>query len=134
MGFKFTTSKDYDSIEVELIKFPHAFQAKCEEYVAEGNAKDIEDAKRQLKDCRIDLELFYDKHNGLFGVESEATENHATIVSPYTGEEGEEPHVCPECDTENCRPYLDVTDCGDVEGWQCDDCGFQGSEALFTEF
>lgn len=87
MGFKLNHQDDYDSIEVKLSKFPYVFKTKCEEYVEQGLATDMDDAAKQLKDCTIELELFYDKHYGLFGVESEAVESISDeMVSPYTKE------------------------------------------------
>lgn len=90
MAFKLNTLNTYDSVKIKLIDYPEAFKAKCEEFVEEGIATDIADAERQLKDCEIDLQLVYDKHLGLFGVEAEAIESCASdIVSPYSGENAE---------------------------------------------
>ena len=87
MGFKLNHKGDYDSIDVKLIKFPYAFKAKCEEYVEQGIATDMDDAANQLKDCTIELELFYDKHSGLFAVESDAVDSISKeLVSPYSKE------------------------------------------------
>lgn len=85
MAFKLNTLNSYDSINIKLIDYPEAFKAKCEEFVEQGLATNIEDAKLQLKDYEIDLQLVYDKHNGLFAVEAEAVESCAEdIHSPYT--------------------------------------------------
>ena len=45
----------------------------------------------------------------------------------------EKEHICPNCGSTNTRYYLDITDCGDKEGWQCDDCGYQGYEEEFID-
>ena len=147
MAFKLTETDDYDRIDIRLINFPHAFKAKCEEYVKQGIASNMEEAKEMLADCVIELELFYDIENGLFGVESEAIESASEIiVSPYTGQvaestnegndeetEEEKEHICPNCGSTNTRYYMDITDCGDVHGWLCNDCGFDGDEDDFLE-
>lgn len=91
MAFKLNTLDPYDSIKIRLIDYPEAFKSKCEEFVEQGFATNIEDAKHQLEDCEIDLQIVYDKHNGLFAVEAEAVESCASdIHSPYTGDIAEE--------------------------------------------
>ena len=91
MAFKLNTLNTYDSVKIKLINYPEAFMAKCEEFVEEGIATNIEDAMEQLKDCEIELQLVYHKHYGLFGVEAEAIESCASdIVSPYNGKIAEE--------------------------------------------
>ena len=91
MAFKLNTLDTYDSINIKLIDYPEAFKAKCEEFVEQGIATDMDDAAEQLKDYEIDLQLVYDKHYGLFAVEAEAVESCAEdIYSPYTNEIAEE--------------------------------------------
>ena len=91
MAFKLNTLDTYDSIKIRLIDYPEAFKSKCEEFVEQGIATDMDDAAEQLKDYEIDLQLVYDKHNGLFAVEAEAIESCASdIYSPYTGKGAEE--------------------------------------------
>ena len=46
-------------------------------------------------------------------------------------EDEDEEYVCPECGSTDCRYYLDVTDCGDIEGYHCNDCGYEGSKSEF---
>ena len=90
MSFVLNTLNSYDSIVIKLIDYPEVFKAKCEEYVEQGLASNVEKAKELLKDCEIDLQLVYDKHLGLFGVEAESIESCASdIVSPYSGENAE---------------------------------------------
>lgn len=90
MAFRLNKNEDYDSLTIRLINFPHAFKAKCKEYVEQGIAKNMEEAESLLKDCEIELELFYDINNGLFGVESEAMDSLSDeMVSPYTSEVAE---------------------------------------------
>ena len=91
MAFKLNTLNTYDSVKIKLINYPEAFMAKCEEFVEEGLATNIEDAMEQLSDCKIDLQLIYDKHNGLFAVEAETVESCSEdIYSPYANEIAEE--------------------------------------------
>lgn len=127
---KLATSSDYESINVKLINFPKAFKAKCEEFISQGIAENMADAEEQLKDCEIELELYYHKDYGLFGVESGAVESSCDIYSPYTGEECEREMECPHCGSNNIRTFLDV-DCDDLchsddNGYMCEDCGYQG--------
>ena len=91
MAFKLNKLNTYDSITINLIDYPEAFNAKCEEFVEQGLATDMDDAAEQLKDYEIDLQLVYDKHYGLFAVEAEAIESCASSIhSPYTGKIAEE--------------------------------------------
>lgn len=91
MAFKLNTLDAYDSITINLIDYPEAFKSKCEEFVEQGIVTNIEDAKELLSNCEIDLQLVYDKHNGLFAVEAEAVESCAEdICSPYNGKSAEE--------------------------------------------
>lgn len=91
MAFKLNTLNTYDSIKIRLIDYPEAFKSKCEEFVEQGIVTNIEDAKELLSNCEIDLQLVYDKHNGLFAVEAEAVESCAEdICSPYNGKIAEE--------------------------------------------
>lgn len=80
---------DYESIMVRLTKkkYPIAFNAKVEELMESGAFDDRQKAEEWVENTPIELELYYDKHSGLFGVEAEAIEYGATdICSPYTGE------------------------------------------------
>ena len=91
MAFKLNTLDTYDSIKIRLIDYPEAFKSKCEEFVEQGIVTNIEDAKEILSNCEIDLQLVYDKHNGLFAVEAESVESCAEdICSPYNGKIAEE--------------------------------------------
>lgn len=135
MAFKINKCGREEVVEIRLIDYPIAFQTKCEEYVEQKLAKNIEQARELLKDCVIDLEIMYEKDSGLIGIESGALESHIDVVSPYTGELGEYPHFCPECGSENVRAFFDA-DCddlahGDASGWACADCGHTGEEYDF---
>lgn len=73
---------NYESIGVIKVtkdKFPIAFQNKIEELKAQGFDDD------SIKSFDIELEIYYEQDNGLFAVESDAVENGAQIVSPYSG-------------------------------------------------
>ena len=83
------SADNYESINVVLTKdrYPIAYRAKMEELVEQGCYETIEDAEIDNPRIDIDLELYYDKHSGLFGVESGAIEYGAeSICSPYSGE------------------------------------------------
>lgn len=86
---KANPADNYDGIEIKLSRDfnPIAYQAKLEELVEQGLYTTIEDAESDYPSITIDLELYYDKHHGLYGVESGAIESDAeSICSPYTGE------------------------------------------------
>lgn len=80
---------EYESVRVIIDKeqYPIAYRAKIEELVEQGCYDTIEDAEQDNPNFDIELELYYDKHSGLFGVEAEAISSDATsICSPYSGE------------------------------------------------
>ena len=88
MGVKINY-ENYESISVLLTeeKFPIAFKNKVDELMEQGAFNNIEEAKKWVKTNPIELELYYDKHHGLFGIEAEAVEACGEdFVSPYTRE------------------------------------------------
>lgn len=89
MAVKINRGEDYESIEVILTeeRFPIAHKLKVEELMEQGAFDTIEQAKEWVNTTPIELELYYDKHSGLFGVESDAVESCGeTLCSPYSGE------------------------------------------------
>lgn len=66
--------------------FPIAFQNKLNELMEQGAFDSEEEATRWIESNPFILEIMYEKHSGLFAVESEAIES-GIIVSPYSGEE-----------------------------------------------
>ena len=79
----------YENFVVRLSRHnnPIAYQAKLEELVEQELYKTINDAEIDNPYIDIELEMYYDKHHGLFAVESGAIESDAeSICSPYTGE------------------------------------------------
>ena len=79
----------YESIDIKLSRNsnPIAYQTKLEELVEQGLYETVEEAEQEYPTITIELELYYDKHHGLFAVESDAIESNAeSICSPYTGE------------------------------------------------
>lgn len=87
MAVKLNTSDNYESIKVTLSKgeYPIAYNNKIEELVEEGLYKTTEDAENDNPTIEIEMEIYYEKHYGLFAVESGAVES-GTIYSPYTSE------------------------------------------------
>ena len=79
-------------IKVQLSKehTPVAYQKKLEELVETGAFDTQEEAEKWLNQNPIVLEIYYEKHQGLFAVESEAVES-CELVSPYTGNKLVEP-------------------------------------------
>lgn len=77
---------EVNAITIDLNDYPALAKLKREELAECGMSnEEIEDF---MKDCKIDLELFYHKGSGLFGVESGAVESCTTggLYSPYDGE------------------------------------------------
>lgn len=71
--------------------YPVAFQNKVDELMEQGAFETREEAEKWVKSTPICLEIYYEKHHGLFAVESEALEASAeAICSPYTKEEFED--------------------------------------------
>lgn len=83
------SADELESINVVITKdrYPIVYRRKMEELVEQGAYKTIEDAEIDNPRIEIELELYYDKDWGLYGVESEAISSSAeSICSPYTGE------------------------------------------------
>lgn len=72
-------------IEIRLCpeKYPIAFKNKVDELCEQGCFETREEAIRFVLETPIQLEIVYEKHLGLFAVESEALEN-GICTSPYT--------------------------------------------------
>ena len=87
MAVKLNNYDNYESIKVTLSKgeYPIAYNNKIEELVEEGLYKTTEDAENDNPTIEIEMEIYYEKHYGLFAVESEAVES-GTIYSPYSTE------------------------------------------------
>lgn len=77
---------EVNSITIDINKFPQLAKLKREELTEFG--LDEEEIENFMKDCKIELELFYHKGSGLFGVESGAVEGceYGGLFSPYDGE------------------------------------------------
>lgn len=76
---------DYESIMITLTPktYPKAFKAKVDELMEEGVFNNREEAEAWVIDSPIELELYYDKGKGLFGVESGFVESVSEFTSPY---------------------------------------------------
>lgn len=83
--------EDAEIISVLLTpeKFPLAYKEKVDELVEQGAFNTREEAEKWVRTTPIEIELYYEKHSGLFAVESEALES-SGIKSPYSGEELED--------------------------------------------
>ena len=93
LNMKKNTIENYESINVRLTKwtFPIAFNNKVEELLEEKAFKTREEAEKWLSQTPIELEIYYEKGAGLFGVEAEALESASnTICSPYSKESFED--------------------------------------------
>ena len=90
---KVNAPEQYESIMIILNenKYPIAHQKKLEELMEQGAFRSEAEAKEWINTTPIELELYYEKHSGLFGVEAEAVENASeSLCSPYTKAEFEE--------------------------------------------
>lgn len=73
-----------EMVEVNLKNFPIAFKNKVEELMEDcGLSK--EEAEKEAAEMVIELELYYHKGCGLFGVEKDAVESSLSggLCSPY---------------------------------------------------
>ena len=91
MSVKLNSAENYEGITIIIDKeqYPIAYRNKIEELVEQGLYDTIEDAENDNPSFEMDCEIYYDKHSGLFAVESGAVES-GLIYSPYSGEECEE--------------------------------------------
>ena len=85
-AIKMNNADNYESINIKLSKeyTPIAYQNKLDELMDCKAFDTKSEAEKWLSETPIELELYYEKGYGLFGVESEAVEN-AVITSPYSG-------------------------------------------------
>ena len=98
-----------ETISVLLTRnnFPIAFQNKLNELMEQGAFDSEEEATRWIESNPIILEIMYEKHSGLFAVESEAIES-GGIVSPYSGEEIEDDYWEDDCNDTDTTMQNDV--------------------------
>lgn len=91
MAFKLNKPDEYESIEITITKdkYPILFKNKVEELLEQGAFSTQTDAENFVEGMVIELELYYEKNNGFFAVESEAIGNGCEIASPYTMDVGE---------------------------------------------
>lgn len=96
---KVNPADKYESIKIILDenKYPIAHQMKLEELMEQGAFRSEAEAKEWINTTPIDLELYYEKHSGLFGIEAEAVEDATdSICSPYTKAEFYDPELLDE--------------------------------------
>lgn len=77
----------YESIKVILREdiYPIAHKNKVDELVESGAFNNREEAREWVNTTPIELELYYEKHSGLFAVEAEAIDSCSeSLCSPYT--------------------------------------------------
>ena len=85
-AIKMNNADNYESINIKLSKeyTPIAYQNKLDELMDCEAFDTKSEAEKWLSKAPIELELYYEKGYGLFGVEAEAVEC-AEIHSPYSG-------------------------------------------------
>ena len=84
MSIKAYPINEVETIEVRLDrnKTPISFKNKVDELMEQGAFDTREEAEKWVEETPIILEMLYEKHSGLFAVESEAIDS--GLVSPYT--------------------------------------------------
>lgn len=90
---KLNNENCYETIMVVLRedKCPIAHKNKVEELMEQGAFDNIEEAKEWVNTTPIELELIYEKNEGLFAIESEAVICYShRLCSPYTKAEFDE--------------------------------------------
>ena len=87
MSVKLNSAENYEGITIIVDKeqYPIAYRNKIEELVEQGLYNTIEEAENDNPTFEMDCEIYYDKHSGLFAVESGAVESGCLIYSPYSG-------------------------------------------------
>ena len=88
MAIKINEPNHEEVIEVWISreKTPIAFKEKLDELMEEGAFDTEKEAIEWIEKTPFVMEMYYEKGQGLFLVESEAIDN-CDIVSPYTKEE-----------------------------------------------
>lgn len=72
-------------ITLDERKYPIAHKNKVDELIESGAFNSVEEAKEWVNNTPIELELYYEKHSGLFAVEAEAIDSGMeSLCSPYT--------------------------------------------------
>ena len=92
MAVKLNGAENYEPIHITIteIEQPIAYNQKIDELVEQGAYPNREEAKKKNQVFHFDMEMYYQKHSGLFIVEEGAVES-GTIYSPYDGELCDEP-------------------------------------------
>ena len=92
MAVKLNGAENYEPIHITITEReqPIAYNNKIDELVEQGAYPNREEAKKQNQVFHFDMEMYYQKHSGLFIVEEGAVEA-GTIYSPYDGELCDEP-------------------------------------------
>lgn len=80
------SDEEEECIDIYLTpeRYPIAFKNKVDELLEQGCFETREEAEADVRRYPIQLDLVYEKHSGLFAVESEALE---LCTSPYSGKE-----------------------------------------------
>lgn len=88
MKIKVHDSNHVESIQVMLSRelTPIAFQNKLEELMAQKAFDTEEEAIKWIEKTPFKMEMYYEKGQGLFLVESEALDMGEDVFSPYTKE------------------------------------------------
>lgn len=79
-----SNEEEYIDISLTPYSFPIAFKNKVDELLEQKLFDNRKDAEDDVMSCPITLNLVYEKHSGLFAVESEALN---LCTSPYSGKE-----------------------------------------------
>lgn len=85
---KINPADQIESVDIVLTeaKTPIAYNNKIQELVEEGCYGTVEEAKADNPRFVLECEIYYEKGNGVFLVESDAINCSCEIYSPYTQE------------------------------------------------
>jgi hypothetical protein len=92
MAVKLNGAENYEPIHITITESeqPIAYNQKIDELVEQGAYPNRGEAKKKNQVFHFDMEMYYQKHSGLFIVEEGAVEA-GTIYYPYDGELCDEP-------------------------------------------
>ena len=76
--------EEYIEVLLTPTRYPIAYKNKIDELMEQKAFDSREEAEHWVQTTPICLEFIYEKHSGLFAVESEAIDSHC-CTSPYSG-------------------------------------------------
>ena len=105
MAIKVNDENHIECVNIQLSrdKTPIAFKNKLEELMGQGCFETEEEAIEFIESAPIQMELYYEKGQGLIMVESDALDSGCDVCSPYTKEPFEQ--IENECNKQLNKKY-----------------------------